>query len=354
MVAAVVALAAAAAGGVASSSSTNRPTPGASDVSVATAAVERGALSSIVSVAGILTYRARPDGSPYAVINQATGTYTELPVSGSKVDCGGVLYRVNDKPVLLLCGALPAYRALRVGDSGNDVRQLNANLHRLGYGADPDDGSFTTDTQNALHALQHDKGFAETGELAFDDAVFLPEPLRIADVKAELAGAAQPGAAVLSATADTLEVHVDLDASQQEAVKAGASVQITLPGNASAKGKVDRIGRIAQAPTEQNPNPGDATIAAFITLDDPAKASGLDKAPVHVDITTTGVDGVLSVPVTAIVGKSGGGFAVEVVRSDGRRELVAVTLGLFDTAAGRVQVDGRLNEGEHVVVPSSP
>ena len=48
------------------------------------------------------------------------------------------------------------------------------------------------------------------------------------------------------------------------------------------------------------------------------------------------------VPVTAIVGKSGGGFAVEVVRSGGRRELVAVQMGLFDTAGGRVQVEGDL------------
>ncbi len=60
----------------------------------------------------------------------------------------------------------------------------------------------------------------------------------------------------------------------------------------------------------------------------------------------------LSVPVTALVGRSGGGFAVEVVRADGRRELVAVPLGLFDTAAGRVQVEGELAAGERVVVPS--
>jgi multidrug efflux pump subunit AcrA (membrane-fusion protein) len=71
-----------------------------------------------------------------------------------------------------------------------------------------------------------------------------------------------------------------------------------------------------------------------------------------VDITTEGVDDALSVPVTALVGKSGGGFAVEVVRAGERRELVAVTLGLFDTGDGRVQVEGNLREGDRVVVPS--
>ena len=70
------------------------------------------------------------------------------------------------------------------------------------------------------------------------------------------------------------------------------------------------------------------------------------------DITTKGVESALSVPVTALVGKSGGGFAVEVVRAGERRELVAVKLGLFDTGDGRVQVEGELRAGDRVVVPS--
>ena len=70
------------------------------------------------------------------------------------------------------------------------------------------------------------------------------------------------------------------------------------------------------------------------------------------DITTKGVDDALSVPATALVGRSGGGFAVEVVRAGGRRELVAVRLGLFDTGGGRVQVQGAVRAGDSVVVPS--
>ena len=64
----------------------------------------------MVSQDGTLTYRARSDGSPYSVINQARGVYTSCPTSGDKVGCGGVLYRVDDRPVLLLCGTVPAYR----------------------------------------------------------------------------------------------------------------------------------------------------------------------------------------------------------------------------------------------------
>jgi hypothetical protein len=211
-------------------------------------------------------------------------------------------------------------------------------------------------TDRALKALQHDRGSIVTGELYLDEAVFLPESVRIATVTGELGGPAQPGAQVLSATSDTLDVQVDLNASQQGEVKGGDPAQITLPGNRSVTGRVDRFGRVAQAPDGQNNNnnnkPAAAILAVYITLDDPASARGLDKALVRVDVTTDGVESALSVPVTALVGKSGGGFAVEVVRDGGRRELVAVKVGLFDTANGRVEVEGNLGEDDQVVVPS--
>jgi multidrug efflux pump subunit AcrA (membrane-fusion protein) len=323
-----------------------------------TVKVERGKLSSMVSLDGTLTYQARPDGSPYSVINQARGTYTKLPEDGDKVQCGDVLYRVDDEPVLLLCGTVPAYRDLDIGDQGNDVRQLDRNLHELGYDADagveidPGDDEFTWRTEDALEELQHDRGFEETGALDVDDAVFLPRSARIGKVTGQLGGSAQPGAQVAQATSDTLEVQVALAASQQGEVKKGDRAQVTLPGNRTVTGKVDRLGRVARI-AGRDDNAGDATIPAYIRLDDPEKARGLDRAPVQVEITTKGVKSALSVPVTALVGKSGGGYAVEVVRDGGRRELVAVELGLFDTAEGRVQVEGDLDERDQVVVPSS-
>jgi peptidoglycan hydrolase-like protein with peptidoglycan-binding domain len=258
---------------------------------------------------------------------------------------------VDDDPVLLLCGTVPAYRELHIGDKGKDVRQLNRNLHKLGYDADPGDNSFTWKTEEALKKLQGDKGVDTTGALDLDDALFLPESARIAHVTGKLGGPAQPGAEVAQATSDALEVQVDLEASQQGEVKVGDRAQITLPGNRSVKGKVDRLGRVARTAGEDD-DVGDAVIPAYISLDKPKRARGLDKAPVQVEITTKGVASALSIPVTALVGNSGGGFAVEVVHG-GRRELVAVELDLFDTADGRVEVEGDLREGDRVVVPSS-
>jgi peptidoglycan hydrolase-like protein with peptidoglycan-binding domain len=322
-----------------------------------TAKVEKGRLSDAVSQSGTLTFRARPDGSPYSVINQAEGTYTGLPNPGETVGCGDVLYRVQKHPVLLLCGNVPAYRDLHSGQRGADVRQLNDNLHRLGYDAEPGDNEFTAQTRAALDGLQRDKRLVVTGKLGIGDAVFLPESARIAEVSVQLGGAAQPGAEVMQATSDTPEVQVDLDPSRQNAVKRGDHAQVTLPDNSSVTGRVKRVGGVTAAPaaqgaaTTQDPNAAAPTIPVYIALDHPDEARGLDQAPVQVEITTKGVANVLSVPVTAIVGR-GDGYAVEVVRGDGQHELVTVKPGLFDTADGRVQVEGALSAGDDVVVPS--
>jgi Putative peptidoglycan binding domain len=158
--------------GVLVMSNAKQATPSAEEQLPNIAKVTKGKLSATVALDGTLTYRARSDGSPYSVINQARGTYTQLPEIGDKVNCGDVLYRVDDRPVLLLCGTVPAYRNLHRGDRGKVVRQLNRNLHKLGYDAtagvhiNPDGKGFSEKTKKALTALQHDRGFDVTGALA--------------------------------------------------------------------------------------------------------------------------------------------------------------------------------------------
>jgi hypothetical protein len=98
------------------------------------------------------------------------------------------------------------------------VRQLNRNLHKLGYDTDahvridPGENHFTSRTELALRVLQRKKGVGVTGGLATDDAVFLPEAVRIAKVTGQVGGSAGPGAPVLSATSDKLHVRTILEA----------------------------------------------------------------------------------------------------------------------------------------------
>jgi hypothetical protein len=69
-----------------------------------------------------------------------------------------------------------------------------------------------------------------------------------------------------------------------------------------------------------------------------------------VAITNQTVHNVLAVPVTALLALPGGGYAVEVAAAGGAHRLVRVIPGLFDDAAGLVQVSGSgLAAGQRVV-----
>jgi hypothetical protein len=153
--------------------------------------------------------------------------------------------------------------------------------------------------------------------------------------------------AVLSATSARHVVTIALDAAQQSQLKAGDKVTITLPTGQTTPGAVSSVGKVATG--GNNP-----TITVTVTLAHPKAAGALDQAPVTVSITTATAPNALVVPVGALLARAAGGYAVEEVSPAGRHHLVPVTLGLFDDAAGLVQVSGAgLAAGQRVVVPAS-
>jgi peptidoglycan hydrolase-like protein with peptidoglycan-binding domain len=335
----------------------------------ATATVERGRLAMQVSGTGTLTYASQADGSPYSVVNQATGVVTALPSVGEVIKCGRALYRVHGHPVPLLCGRTPLYRRLSEGLKGWDVKELNRNLVGLGYAdaaeLDPS-GYFGYETRSALKDLKGDLGLARTGSLEPEQAVALPGPLRISSVSATLGAPAQPGAPIAEATSTARRVEVDLDPSQAERVKVGDRASITLPNNRTTRGVVRTIGAVA---VDSGSDSGSAsgsdsgsgggsgsstpTIAVFIRLRHLGDVGGIEEAPVQVSIITGRIKNAFSVPVTALLARAGG-YAVEMVDAGGQRHLVPVDLGAFDHANGLVQVRGSgLRAGQRVVVPAS-
>ncbi|TDD92991.1 peptidoglycan-binding protein [Actinomadura darangshiensis] len=319
-------------------------------------AVQEGALSSQVDQSGTLSYAGGVGGTPYPVVNRAKGTYTRVPVAGAQIDCGETLYKVDQKPVVLICGSTPAYRDLAAGDDGKDVRALNKTLVDEGYagksGLDPDSGHFGRATAAALEKLQDKRSADVTGRLDLGQAVFLPGPLRISKVTAQNGTSASPGRPMMEASSNRREVVVKLDPSQQSEVRKGDQAQITLPDNRTTPGVVSRIGTVAASDGKDDSGSQPATLPVYLTLKHPKDAGTLDRAPVQVQITTGGVEHALIVPVTALIGRAGGGYAVEVAAGGGTR-IVPVTLGLFDNADGRVQVSGALTAGDRVVVPST-
>lgn len=348
-------------GGIVVMSGRKQAAPAAQQAAT-TANVEQGKLSATVSLNGTLTYQAQSDGSPYSVISQTSGTATFLPAVGQVVEQGQVIYQVDGNPVVLLYGATPAYRTLSAGMTGADVTELNTDLVTLGYATAAEipagTDTFAPATATALTKLQATLGLSQTGTLSLGQAVFEPVAVRVTTVAAILGGALQAGHTVLQGTSTTRVVTIAMDPAQQSEVKVGDDVVITLPNNSTTPAVVTSVGTVATASSPSNGAAGNRvststpTVPVEVQPTDPAATGSFDQVPVQVGITTGIVESALSVPVTALVGKSGGGFAVEVVRPGGRHDLVAVKLGLFDTAGGRVQVEGDLHEGDQVVVPS--
>jgi hypothetical protein len=344
-----------------------------------TQAVTRGALAEQTQEDGTLgdagAYTVLVPGSSgsaglaSAAAGSGTQTFTWLPSAGQTIRQGQAVYQVSGSPVVLLYGNVPAYRDLSEGMTGADVTELNTDLVKLGYATaaalGPRSGwdYFSGETGYALELLQAHLGLAQTGTLPLGQAVFLPGPIQVTGLGtgAVPGASATPGATVLTASSLTPVVTVDLDASLQTEVAVGDTVSVTLPDGSVTLGVISQISTAstASSPSSDNGSGGDsgngssaATITVAVSLSDPKVAGSLSQAPVEVTITTGSVSNALIVPVDALLAQSGGSYAVEVT-GPGGHHLVKVTPGLFDDAAGTVQVTGDLTPGQRVVVPST-
>ena len=238
---------------------------------------------------------------------------------------GESLYDVDNEPAAwLLYGSLPAWRDFTPGMSdGEDVRQLERNLRALG--ADPEgdmtvDDEWTWATTAAVQRFQDARGLVEDGTLAQGEAVFRAGGSRVGVVKTPVDSAVAPGTEIVELTSTRREVTVDLEADRQELVRAGDAVTVELPDGATARGRVTDVAEVATQPASEDAEP---TIEVTIALRGRAgRGTGLDQAPVDVGFARERGKDVLAVPVTALLARSGGGFAVEAVDREGRRRLV--------------------------------
>jgi hypothetical protein len=301
-----------------------------------------------------------------------SGTFTWLPQIGQVIHQGQQIYGVSGGPVVLLYGPVPAYRDLSEGMTGADVTELNRDLVKLGYATraalGPRSGwdYYSAETAYAVGLLQTKLGLTVTGTLPLGQAAVLPGPALVTALgtSTSLSGPATAGSVVLTATSVTPVVTIDLDPSLQAEVKDGDQVSITLPDGSTTPGVVTQVGRVATTPNSSSSSSANqsgnssnssasgsgATITVLVSLTHPKAAGKLNQAPVTVTITTGSVSNALTVPVNALLAQPGGKYAVEVT-GPGGHHLVNVTPGMFDDAAGKVQVSGNLTAGQHVVVP---
>lgn len=324
-----------------------RPQASASDADhgtdlgdVQTETVARGDLTERVRISGRLAY-----GGVHDLGTSLGGTVTSMPGVGTVVDRGGELFRVDDRPVVLLIGSLPMWRPFASGmEDGPDVLQLEQNLSALGFFDREPDEEFAWSTQEAIEAWQEALGLEETGVIEPGRVVFADAPQRIASQKARIGDAA--GAAVLSVSSTEKRVTADIAPNLAEVAAVGAKVTLSLPGGGAVEGTVSAVG----SPAEQDDGQGGKKVKLPVTisLDDPASAEGLDDVTVTGELTSVKREDVLLVPVLALLATAGGGSVVEVV-AGGESKLVPVELGAF--ADGFVEVrGGDLEAGDEIVV----
>jgi peptidoglycan hydrolase-like protein with peptidoglycan-binding domain len=288
-----------------------------------------------------------PGSAIIATSRSIMGTATSVAAEGSTVGQGGTLLEVDEEPVVMMLGDLPAYRTLSQGDSGADVEQLKAALDDLGFAGDgfTVDQDFDDQTTLAVVAWQLDLGSRPDGVVNLGDVVFVPQPIRIGEALVNVGDTVAAGTPLVSTSASETTVSVELSTDDQDLATAGDAVVVEMPDGSREPGTITEIGTVVQANQQ-----GDTFFEMTVTLDNPEAAQGLDEAPVDVEVIGDRADNVLAVPVTALIALSEGGYAVEVVADDGSTHLVAVDPGLF--ADGRVEVttDG-LQDGTIVVVP---
>lgn len=306
----------------------------------ATASVTRKDLVDRETVAGTL---GSADGGTLAA--GVAGTLTRLRAEGTVVRQGGWTYEVDGRPTgWLLHGRRPAWRDFVPGMArGADVRQLEHNLARLGHDPGVVDGTWTAATTAAVKRFQAARGMTQDGTLSRGELVFRRGAIRMGEARAAIGDQVGGGRPVAQLGSLRREVTVDLRADRQQVARRGARVTVTLPDGRTARGRVTSLAKVAREGQGEN-DPATVTVKVALLGRD-GRRGGLDQAPVDVGFERERSEGVLVVPVAALLARPGGGYAVET--PDGR--LVAVEVGLH--ADGEVEVGGAgVREGMKVVV----
>jgi peptidoglycan hydrolase-like protein with peptidoglycan-binding domain len=134
--------------------------PAASPITVP---VERKVIATSIVVRGDVQYSEEYVVTPDPDVGEGGNTSPvvtgRLPRSGSTLKEGTVALEISGRPILALQGRLPMYRALRPGNEGADVKQLQAALRRLGHLHGAATGTYDAATVAAVRRFYEAAGY---------------------------------------------------------------------------------------------------------------------------------------------------------------------------------------------------
>jgi multidrug efflux system membrane fusion protein len=309
----------------------------------ATATITRTTLYDRKKVDGTLGH-----GTELAVAGRLNGTVTWLPETGTQLQRGSVLYKVDNTPVILLYGALPAYRELRSGLEGADVKQFETELAALGYKGFTVDDEYTSSTAAAVKEWQEDLGITETGTVELGRVVYSGGVVRVAGVEGTVGGQAQGN--LLNVSGTSRVVTVTLEVADQRLAKKGNKVEVELPDGKKANGTISAVTTVITPASGNTEASTDIEVTVTLSDADQKSIEGFDAATVDVQFTASERKDVLTVPVAALLALAEGGYGVQVIEG-ATTKIVRVETGLF--SGGKVEISGDgIAEGMTVGVPS--
>ncbi|MEU8823583.1 peptidoglycan-binding protein [Streptomyces sp. NPDC048636] len=205
------------------------------------------------------------------------------------------------------------------------------------------DGVLTPALEHAIIRWQTNRGVPATGVIEPGDVAVLRGAVRVDSASAQVGDpASEP---LLRVTSTDKAVTVPVDASERGSVKRGDPVTVRLPDGTSAAGKVAGVG--TDADEKEGGGPGEPKVTITVSFTDPDKVKRLDSAPVQVEFVSETREGVLAVPVTALLALREGGYGLRI--AGGR--VVAVETGLIAKGMAEITGDG-IAEGTAVVTSS--
>lgn len=275
----------------------------------------------------------------------ASGVITAVIAKSGLLKPGDVLLRIDERPVVLVPGEVPAFREMKVGTRGRDVSALQRYLAGQGYKVDKTLSRYSTVTKAAVRRWQGKLRVPQTGVVGLGDVVFVSQtdlgaPLRWTPSVATGATLGA-GAPILERLAAAPTLTIEFGGSAPAQLEPGLAAEAVFPGGARRHVLLSSIhqdlGRVwATLDPINEPLCSGAECLELVP------ASG--ETPVDVTFTlvpeTTGP----LVPAAAVQSDAAGHAFVQL--PDGSRKLVEVRVA----SGGSVIVDG-VNVGDEIVLP---
>lgn len=288
---------------------------------------------------------------------------TKAPVAGAKIKEGDVLMAVNGRPVLALSGRVPMYRVLGPGTSGDDVKQLQRALRRLGFEPGAISGNYGQGTAAAVTQWYTAKGY-QAQQPSPDEQQQLGQLQQSVSSAQEtlltMTGSESTGGTRAAPKTDTdTDTDGDNDSNTDSHTQADTSTPATEPSNAKA------IRKLQLKSAQKSLDMANAALSAYQTTYGTKVPAGeavfFPKLPVRLDKVTvkTGdspagqigtVTGSELVVQTVVPGSDGKllkkGMAVELTTAGGEKTQGTVSALGADAAPSTAEGNGEQPTGE--------